>query len=98
MELKKEAQEWLAKRGMWPEQMSSRINVGAQSPSPEFSEIFAEYHAHILSKQSPSPGLSVDEVMDAMDHVGHMPDNSDHIYLWEEKFRARLNELIKSKK
>jgi hypothetical protein len=46
----------------------------------------------------PSPGLSVDEVMDAMDHVGHMPDNSDHSYLWEEKFRARLDELAENKR
>ncbi len=91
MDLNKEAQEWYDK--------SARYNED-EFPQTQHGDLLMleAFARHILSKQPPSPGLSVDEVMDAMDHVGHMPDNSDHSYLWEEKFLARLNELAENKR
>lgn len=35
------AEAWLTKKGMWPEQMSSRINVGPARQSPTTKELFA---------------------------------------------------------
>lgn len=94
MDLNKEAQEWLR------EKYGMTLSPGAaiSFDTDVFAKLLDAWANFILSKQPPAPGLSVDEVMDAMDHVGHMPDNSDHSYLWEEKFRARLNELAENKR
>jgi hypothetical protein len=48
------AKSWLLSRGMWLEQLSSRVNLGGTANAPTLLELFAEYHAHVLSQQHPS--------------------------------------------
>jgi hypothetical protein len=47
-----DAHKWLMLRGLWLEQLSSRVNVGATGSSPMLVELFAEYGRHILSKHA----------------------------------------------
>jgi hypothetical protein len=40
-----DAREWLLSRGMWPEQLSSRINLGDTAQAPTILELFTEFAA-----------------------------------------------------
>jgi len=42
--------------------------------------------------------VSVDDVMEAIDEVGDLPDNSDHQWMWMEKVTERLTKLFNTTK
>lgn len=42
-------------------------------------------------------GLTVEGVMDCMDSAGDPPDNTDHFYLWAEKFRKALSDYAENR-
>ena len=55
-ELEQQTKQWLLGRGMWLEQLSSRINVGGESQSPTLLELFTEHAAHLEAQSKPIQG------------------------------------------
>jgi hypothetical protein len=49
-----DARAWLLSRGMWPEQLSSRINLGDTAQAPTMLELFTEFAAKSAAPVDPS--------------------------------------------
>jgi hypothetical protein len=51
-----DARAWLLSRGMWPEQLSSRINLGDTAQAPTMLELFTEFAAKSAAPVAPLVG------------------------------------------
>jgi hypothetical protein len=57
-----DARAWLLSRGMWPEQLSSRINLGDTAQAPTMLELFTEFAA---KSAAPASQPAVDKLIEA---------------------------------
>ena len=70
-------------RGMWLEQLSSRINVGGESQSPTLLELFTEHAAHLEAQSKPIQG-----------EVGDRSSVTAQVELSESQWAVLSNRMI----
>lgn len=82
-ELEQQTKQWLLGRGMWLEQLSSRINVGGESQSPTLLELFTEHAAHLEAQSKPIQG-----------EVGDRSSVTAQVELSESQWAVLSNRMI----
>jgi hypothetical protein len=72
-----DARAWLLSRGMWPEQLSSRVNLGDTAQAPTLLELFSEFAAAKSAAPVDAPKVLTDEEVKRIAAVVVPPDTTD---------------------